>query len=438
MIYCDTIIKGGIFVTMDPEFRILNQHFMVIDKGRIVNILNIDQLGKFQSKKLIDASGCLITPGFINTHSHMPMTYFRGLADDLPLDVWLNDYIWPLEAKMLTTDFIYDASLHSAAEMIKNGITLTNDMYFQKECIADACIKAGLRVIVSKAIIAPEYSGDGREFGEELQVFEALYEDQALVECSLAPHAIYTCSDDVYSSCARLAAEHGWLLHTHLSETQKELEDCLKVHGKRPLEYLASLGVLEARCTFAHGVWLSGKEMELMEGKMSAISLCTDSNLKLGNGIAPIKEMLKRKLNLSIGTDGVASNNNLDILEELSTTAKLHKAINHDPELLPAQDAFALITIDGARALGKEQELGSLETGKYADLLIIDIQNLQSQPLYNPYSQLVYAIGAEQIRDVMIAGDFVMKDRQLIYLDEAELIITAQAYQTKISQELKL
>ncbi|MDD2423733.1 MAG: amidohydrolase family protein [Candidatus Cloacimonetes bacterium] len=434
---CDMIITGGSFITMDPEFRILNEHFMVIDQGRIVDILPLDQLKQYKGKKNRDASGCLITPGFINAHSHMPMSYFRGLADDLPLYTWLKDYIWPLEAKMMTPEFVYDASLHSAAEMILNGITLTNDMYFQKERIADACIRAGLRVIVSEAIIAPKYSGDGHEFAEKVQEFESAYRDQPLVDCSIAPHAIYTCSGEVYSSCARLAAENGWLLHTHLSETQKELEDCLKNNGKRPLEYLASLGVLEAKCLFAHGVWLSGKELELLEGSQSAISICTDSNLKLASGIAPLKDMLKRHLSVAIGTDGVASNNNLDILEELSTTAKLHKAINQDPEFLPAREAFAFLTIEGARALGKAQDLGSLEPGKCADLLIIDLQNLQSQPLYHPYSQLVYALGAEQIRDVLIAGDFVLKDRKLTHLDEAELISTAQEYQSKILKELK-
>ncbi|MCK9584544.1 MAG: amidohydrolase family protein [Candidatus Cloacimonetes bacterium] len=436
MSHCDTIIKGGTFVTMDPEFRILKERFMVIDRGRIVDILPLDKLDLFQSKELIDATGCLVTPGFINTHSHMPMSYFRGLADDLPLDTWLKDYIWPLEAKLVSSDFVYAASLHSAAEMIKNGITLTNDMYFHKERIAEACIRAGLRVIVSEAIIAPNYSGDGHEFAEKVQEFKDAYRDQALVDCALAPHAIYTCSSEVYSSCARLAFDQGWLLHTHLSETPKELEDCLKAHGKRPLEYLASLGVLEAKCVFAHCVWLSGKELELLEDSQSAISICTDSNLKLASGIAPLKDMLKRKLNVAIGTDGVASNNNLDILEELSTTAKLHKAINSDPEFLPARQAFALLTIEGARALGKEQDLGSLEAGKYADLLIIDLQNLQSQPLYNPYSVLVYALGAQQIRDVLIAGEFVMKDGKLSHLDEADLISTAQEYQSKILKEL--
>lgn len=438
MINCDTIIKGGTFITMDPKFRILKGHFMVIEQGRIVDILALDKLSQYQSNEVIDASGCLITPGFVNAHSHMPMTYFRGLADDLPLDTWLRDYIWPLEKKMMTPDFVYEASLHSAAEMIKNGITLTNDMYFQKERIADACIRAGLRVLVSEAIIAPEYSGDGQEFAEKVHIFNDTYRDQPLVDCTIAPHAIYTCSSDVYSSCARLALENGWLLHTHLSETQKELKDCLKNHGKRPLEYLASLGVLDAKCIFAHGVWLSGKEMELMKGSLSAIAVCTDSNLKLSSGFAPLGEMLKHKLNVAIGTDGVASNNNLDILEELSTTAKLHKAIEQDPEFLPAKDAFALLTIEGAKALGKEKDLGSLVPGKYADLLIIDIQNLQSQPLYHPYSLLVYALGAEQIRDVMIGGDLVMKDRRLTHLNEANLIQTAQDYQAEIGKELSL
>jgi 5-methylthioadenosine/S-adenosylhomocysteine deaminase len=431
------IITGGIFVTMDSGYRVLEDHFMLINEGRIVDILPMAQLKGFKAKKKTDATGCLITPGFVNAHSHLPMTYFRGWADDLPLDIWLKDYIWPLEARMLTPDFVYDASLHGAAEMIRNGITLTNDMYFFVDRIAEACSKAGLRVIVSEAIIEPDYQGDPEEFGRKVQKLKDQYRENPLVDCSIAPHAIYTCSKEVLQACSQAAAENDWIIHTHLSENQTELEDCLKHHGKRPVDYLDRLGFLEAHCVFAHGVWLNEVEVKTLAKHGAAVALCTDSNLKLSNGFAPIKEMLEHEVNLALGTDGVASNNNLDILEELSTTAKLHKAVNRDPVLLPAREAFSLLTIEGARALNRSHDLGSLEQGKWADLCIIDTRNIKSQPLYNPYSYLVYSAGSEQIRDVMIAGRFVMRDRALPHLDEADLISKATKYQNEIIRTMK-
>jgi len=250
------IITGGIFVTMDSGYRVLEDHFMLINEGRIVDILPMAQLKGFKAKKKTDATGCLITPGFVNAHSHLPMTYFRGWADDLPLDIWLKDYIWPLEARMLTPDFVYDASLHGAAEMIRNGITLTNDMYFFVDRIAEACSKAGLRVIVSEAIIEPDYQGDPEEFGRKVQKLKDQYRENPLVDCSIAPHAIYTCSKEVLQACSQAAAENDWIIHTHLSENQTELEDCLKHHGKRPVDYLDRLGFLEAHCVYGSAMAL--------------------------------------------------------------------------------------------------------------------------------------------------------------------------------------
>ncbi len=436
MKHIDSIIKGGMIVTMDPQFRVLEEHFIAIDSGKILDILPLARLKDFKTKNKIDASGCLVTPGFVNAHTHVPMSYFRGLADDLPLDKWLNDYIWPLEAKMVNEDFVLDSSLHAAAEMIKNGITLCNDMYFHEDRIADAFTKAGTRVIISQAIIGHNFDKDPSEIAPIVQKMQSCYQDNPLVDCAIAPHAIYTCSKEILEACAEAAIANDWMIHTHLSETQKELEDCLKEHGKRPLEYLESLGFLEAKCLFAHGVWLSGTEQKKLSDATAAIALCAHSNLKLGSGNAPVKDMLQNSVKLAIGTDGVASNNSLDILSEVGTLARLHKGINHDPTILSAKKAFSLLTIDGAKALGRGEDLGSLETGKWADIAIIQIDSLATTPLYNPYSQLVYAMKSEMIRDLMVAGRFVMKDRTLTNLDEKELIETAKKYKIKILQEL--
>jgi 5-methylthioadenosine/S-adenosylhomocysteine deaminase len=236
--------------------------------------------------------------------------------------------------------------------------------------------------------------------------------------------------------CAQAAKEHDLLIHIHLSETAAEVENCLRERGKRPVHYLNDIGLLEARCVFAHGVHIDAGEMEVLQQKPVSISICTDSNLKLASGLAPIKAYLDHGINLSLGTDSVASNNDLDLLGELSTTAKLHKALNNDPAFLPAIEALKLVTINAARALGVEDRRGSLEIGKDADFLVIDTQSLNSMPIYEPASQLVYAINSRQIRDVFVAGKQVVKEQRLVNLDEAELLQTATRYATMIKEEL--
>lgn len=437
MIHCDLLIQGGSIVTMDGEYRILEDHVLVIKDGQILDLCPQGQ-HHYSAQSIIDASSCLITPGFINAHTHMPMTYFRGLADDLPLDRWLQSYIWPLEAKMITPEFVHDASLHAAAEMLCNGITLANDMYFHMAEIADASVACGLRVIVSEAMIGTSVKTPLADLGSHVQAILHKYEGNPLVDACLAPHSIYTCSTEILAACAKVASQKGWMIHTHLSESLGERERCLQEHGLLPLEYLHSLGFTQERCVFAHGVWLTEPELDLMVDSDCSIALCTDSNLKLGSGFAPLAELHKRGIKVAFATDGVASNNNLDILEELSTTAKLHKVLNGDPEFLPARDAFAMLTIDAATALGKAEHLGSLEIGKAADLCVIDVDRLGSQPMYNPYSHLVYAIGAHQIRDVVIAGRLVVQDHVCIVQDQAALIDKAKYWKNKILSEMKL
>lgn len=434
--YYDHIIKGGTIVTMDDSMRVLQDHFILIRDAKILGILPLAELSMYQAKELTDASGCLVIPAMINAHSHLPMTYFRGLADDLPLDKWLGDYIWPLEAKLIDEDFVYHASLHGAGEMLKNGISLTFDMYFHSEKIVEACSQAGMRVNVSSAVIEREEGMDYRLFERDMLLLEEFCQTYPLADCSLAPHAIYTCSEKLLKTLAGYAAKHDWRIHMHLSETRAELENCLAQHGKRPLDYLADIGFLDSRCLFAHGVWLSPKECELLGKSRSAIAICTDSNLKLASGFAPLKDMLEHQTAFAFGSDGVASNNNLDLLEELSTTAKLHKALNSDPAFLPAREAFAHVTSAAAEALGLDHLLGSLEPGKAADICLVEQRNLQSSPCYNPYSQLVYAMGSHQMRDVMVAGAWAVKDYQLCNLDESTLLEQAEFYKQRILKEI--
>ncbi|MDD3535699.1 MAG: amidohydrolase family protein [Candidatus Cloacimonetes bacterium] len=432
---CDLIISDGDIVSMDSSFRILESHDLAISGGKIIDIYPTGSK-KYRAKEDWDASGCFVTPGMINAHSHLPMTYLRGVADDMPLYKWLSEYIWSLEAKLLAPDFVYDASLHGAAEMLLNGITLTNDMYFHIDKIADACTEAGMRVIVSEAIIEAQLKDGLGHFIKRQEAIAERYKAEELVDIALAPHAIYTCSRDLLKECAAITAKKGWMIHTHLSETRQEVENCLKEHGKTPYQYLHELGFGELHCLFAHGVHLSESELELMASTRSAVAICTDSNLKLASGFAPLKALRQHGILSPLGTDGVSSNNDLDLLAELSTTAKLHKAINEDPEFLSAQEAFALVTIDAARALGKGDTLGSLEIGKAADLLLIDPYELNSQPLYNIYSHLVYAMNSRQIRDVFVAGKAVVQDKSLVNIYDDELMKKAFHYEGMVERFL--
>lgn len=434
----DLIIEGGTLVTMDGDYRVLEDHCLGIKNSKIEAIFPCAAT-TYTAEKRIDGRGCLIIPGLINAHSHLGMTYFRGLADDLPLDKWLHEYIWPLEAKLLTPQFVYDATLHGAAEMIKNGISLTSDMYFHMSSIADACSQAGLRVIIGEALIDHQLSKpDGKTaIGDKIKQMKVAYQHDPLIDFSLAPHAIYTCSRETLQKCAEVARDNDFMIHMHLSETREEALNCQKEHGKLPVAYLHELGLLKARIVLAHGIWLEDSELELLaaHGK-SSVAICTESNLKLTSGFAPLKQYLAKGINMCLGTDGVASNNNLDLLAELSVTAKLHKALSNDPTLLPARDAFAMITINAARAIGRSHELGSLEVGKLADIAVVQLNELETQPMYNPYSHLVYAVNSHSVRDLFVNGKPVMLNRQLCNVDEAQIISRAKDYKNMILKEI--
>ncbi len=433
----DIIVKSGTIVSMDSGMRILENHSIAIQNGKITDIYPMQE-ERYIASETIDASDCIVIPGLINSHTHMPMTYFRGLADDLPLDTWLNKYIWPLEAKMVKPQFVYDASLHAAAEMLLSGTVMANDMYFHIRETARAVSKAGMRAMFGEAVIQVQLNDS---FGVAPICRAAIelnreFADNPLVSFVLTPHSIYTCDRNILTRCAEVAMEEDMLLHIHLSETPFEVDFSLSNYGKRPVMYLEEIGLLKPKVVLAHGIWVNEEEMQILRENDVSIASCLESSLKLTAGILPMQQYKNQGVNICIGTDGVASNNNLDLFTEMDTNAKIHKTISGDPGFLPASEVLKMTTINAAKALGLEDVTGSIEPGKYADLAILALDQLNTHPIYNPYSHIVYAMNSSNVRDVIVNGKTVVKNRQLINLDKDELIDKAKYYKQKILSEL--
>ena len=431
----DLLIKNGFILQFNTNKDFFQKKSIIIDKGKIIEIGNIEDLSKkYDPKQIISAKNKIVMPGFVNTHTHLAMSYYKGLADDLPLMEWLQKHIWPVENKFIKKELVYNAALHGAAEMIKNGITTFNDMYFFGDETARACEKVGIRAVLGEGVLdfpVANYQNANEIFSYIKEMYEK-YKDDELIDFAIAPHAIYTCGKENLIKAKELASKLDLLLHIHLSETEKEVHECLKKHKLRPVEYLDSLGLFKNKVLIAHGIWMNDKEMEILSQKNISVSINTKSNLKLANGFTPIKKYLKHEVNLSLGTDGVASNNNLSMFEEMGIVSTLHKTLNNDPTFLPAEQVVKMATINGAKSLNKEKEIGSIGIGKKADLILIETNDICVQPVYNPYSHLVYVITSEQVKDVIINGKIVMKDRNLINVDEEEMVERAKYYKSKI------
>ncbi|MDA3814270.1 MAG: amidohydrolase [Candidatus Cloacimonetes bacterium] len=423
----DILLNNGLILEFNKKPEIKS---ITIKDGSILEVgKNLEK--KYKATHIIDATDKIVMPGFVNTHSHVAMSYFKGLSDDLPLQEWLSEHIWPVEAKFLSAEFVKDAALHGCAEMIKNGITTFSDMYFFGDQTAESAEKAGIRAVLGEGVLdfpVANYQNADEIFAY-IRKMHNKYEKNELIDFAVAPHAIYTCGKENLIKAKDLALELGILLHIHLSETKQEVQDCLKKNRLRPVEYLDSIGFFEGNVVVAHALWLDENEQNILAKNNSSIAINTSSNLKLASGFSSFKNYLDHGFNLSIGTDGVASNNNLSILQEISLLAKLQKALNDDPTILPAKEMIQIATIGGAKALKKSEQIGSIEVGKKADLILIDIDNIEAQPMYDPYSHLVYSSASEQIKDVIINGKIVMKDRELINIDAKELIEKAKYYQ---------
>lgn len=437
----DFLITGDYVVTMEPQVEPIVNGAVAVSGGVITEVGTLEALSKkYQPGRILGGKGRAVIPGLINTHTHAAMVYFRGLADDLPLKEWLEGYIWPAEGKWLSDEFVADAITLACLEMMLNGITMYNDMYFFKESIARTTRDMGMRVVLGAGILDfPTASAQNAD--EYLSKAEIFIKDwlsaDSLITPAVSPHAPYTCSPDTLLKAKRLSERYGVLLHTHLSETRHEVDDIIKLYGRPPVEHLSALGVLDNTVIAAHCVWVSDKEIELLSESGVSVSHCVESNLKLASGIAPVVPMLKKGVNVTFGTDGAASNNDLDIFTEMSIAARLHKAVNNDPTVLTAKDALTMATISGAKALGKSETLGSIKAGKLADLVILNLDKPHLTPFYDIYSLIVYSMRASDVDSVMINGKLTVENKVCLMKDEQEIIEKARWWKDRIAVETK-
>jgi 5-methylthioadenosine/S-adenosylhomocysteine deaminase len=435
----DLLVLGGTVVTMDGARRVIEDGAIAVRAGHIVAVgTRADIQRQYTAKESLNATGKMVVPGLINGHTHVPMTLFRGLADDLDLNEWLTKYIFPAEAKNVTEDFVRAGTQLGLAEMIRGGTTTYCDMYYFEDAIAEETSRAGVRGLLGETVIDFPVA-DNKTFEQALAYTEKFvnkWKGNALITPAIAPHAPYTVSEEHLKAWHALSDKTGAPLVIHVSETQKEVNDLLKSKGARPVDYLARIGFLNNRTVAAHMVFPSPEEIELLKRLGVGIVHNPQSNMKLASGVAPVPQMLKADLNLGLGTDGAASNNDLNMWEEMDTAAKLHKVFSGDPKVVSAEEAFELATVRGARALHMEREIGSLEVGKRADILIVDLDDLNQTPFYNIYSQLVYATKADDVRTVLVEGRILMRDRKLLTLNEAEIKTRARLFRERILKSL--
>ncbi len=377
------------------------------------------------AEEIINAEGALIMPGLINSHVHSPMTIFRGMADDLPLKTWLFDHIFPAEARHINPDTVYWASLLGCLEMIASGTTTSVDSYFIADGIVKAAAQAGIRALVAQGVI--DFPAPGvPDPGENLHVASAFLERWIgsfdLMRPGIFCHSPLTCSQETLQKAYEINARFGAPLQIHLCETQEEPPEIKGRTGLRPAFYLESLGLLNSTLIAAHAIHLDEEEIDLLAERGVKIAHCPESNMKLGSGIAAVAKLLKKGVTVGLGTDGCASNNDLDLFGEMDTAAKLAKVAELDPTCLDAMTALKMATIEGARVIGLEDEIGTIETGKKADIIIVDTHTPHMTPMYNPYSQLVYSASGGDVRDVIINGKILYRDRCFTTLDKDEII----------------
>lgn len=417
----DTLIQARWIIPVIPDNTWHDEYALAFHNGKIIDLLpNNEATKKYQADVSLKLDQHALIPGLINTHTHVAMSLFRGLADDMPLMEWLNSHIWPAEATWVSPEFVHDGSRLAISEMLRGGTTAFNDMYFFPDETARVAAEAHMRATVGMILIdfptvwaadADEYIHKGLKLHDE-------YRNHPLIKTAFAPHAPYTVSDEPLKRVQTLAEELDVPIHIHVHETADEIGGSLEQHKNRPLIRLNKLGLVSPRLLAVHMTQLDDEEIGLLAQMGSHVLHCPESNLKLASGFCPVDKLLKAGVNVALGTDGAASNNDLDMFGEMRSAALLGKAVAGDASAVPAATALSMATINGAKALGMDAETGSLEIGKAADVVAVDLGSLDSQPVYNPISLLVYATGRDKVSDVWIAGKHVVKDATLITMDE--------------------
>ena len=437
----DWIWSARYVITEDARHRVIENGAVAIRGDRIIGVGTKAEIDKrFEARQRLDRPDAILAPGLIDTHTHAAMSLFRGIADDLRLQDWLTKFIFPAEAKNVTPEFVRWGTRLGCLEMLLGGTTTFTDMYYFEDVVAEVAKEAGMRGVLGETIIGFPVA-DNKTPAAALQFTERYlvrFRNDPLVVAAVAPHALYTNSDETLKASRALANKYHAPLIIHLSETKKENDDAMAKRHMSPTRVLDSLGVWNGRSLAAHGVWLDEADMGILKARGVGVAHCPSSNMKLASGVAPVVRMLQMGLSVGLGPDGPAgSNNDFNLFEEMDLAAKLQKVSTGDPQALPAATALEMATIRGARALGMEKEIGSLEAGKRADLIMVRTDRPNAVPMYDPVSQMVYALKADDVRDVMVNGKTVVRDAKILTLNQAQILLKAAEYRARISASLK-
>ena len=432
----DLIVSARWIAPVEPAHTVLESHSLAVSDGRILSLQPSATIGdNYIAREQVSLPGHLLVPGFVNLHTHAAMSLLRGYADDRPLMRWLQEHIWPAEGRHVSPSFVRDGTLLASWEMLRGGITCFNDMYFFPAAAAEAALAAGIRAVLGITVFEfpSAYGRDASDYLDKgLAVRDACKEQPTLSFC-LAPHAPYTVADRTFERVGVLADQLDLPIHIHLHETQDEISGSLKEHGVRPLERLRSIGLLGPGMIAVHAVHLNPEEIDLLASHGCHVAHCPTSNMKLASGIPPVKALLDHRVGIGLGTDGAASNNRLDLLQEMRHAALLAKCASGDAATLPAHQALEMATLGGARALGLEARIGSLLPGKSADMVAIQLDDWETMPCYDPVSHLVYTAGREQVSDVWVAGKLRIKDKKPVDSGASGLRKLAEMWHNSIS-----
>ncbi|MBM4200212.1 MAG: TRZ/ATZ family hydrolase [Gammaproteobacteria bacterium] len=431
----DWLIEARWIIPVEPEGTVYEHHALVVDGGRIIDLVPEDEAhSRYQASHRKRLEQHALIPGLVNAHTHAAMTLMRGIADDRPLRQWLNEHIWPLERRWVGEAFVRDGVQLALAEMLRGGVTCFNDMYFYPEVTARQCIQVGMRAAIGMILVdfptnwaetPDDYFTKGLALHDEMR-------HQPLVTTGFAPHAPYSVSDAVFLRMQTLAAELDCPVTVHLHETADEIDESRRTYGMRPFKRLQQLDVLGPQLVAVHMTQLNDEEIGALAECGGHVVHCPESNLKLASGFCPVERLLQAGINVAVGTDGAASNNDLDVLGETRTAALLAKAVAGDAAALPAPVALRMATLNGARALGLGEQIGSLTVGKYADVAAVKLGEIETLPLFDPISDLIYAASRHHVSDVWVAGRHLLNDRELTTLDAAEIRDKAESWRGKL------
>ncbi|MCF8111305.1 MAG: amidohydrolase [Desulfobacteraceae bacterium] len=433
----DVLIENGILVTVNPDFDIIENSAVAVKDGSIVYAGRAGGLNRQDAQKVIDATGCIVMPGLVNTHTHLPMSLFRGLADDLPLEKWLTEHIFPAEASHINPETVRAGTLLSCAEMLLSGTTCCCDGYFYEHAVAESLEKAGIRAVLGQGIVdfpTPDSPDPSKSLDTAMEFVRAWQNKSSRISPSIFCHSPYTCSSQTLTRAKQAAKEAGVLFQIHAAETQNEAGLCGLDKDASIIGYLADQGALDENTLASHCVWINAVDISILHDTGAGVSHNPESNMKLASGIAPVPALVDAGVKTGLGTDGCASNNNLDMFEAMDFAAKLHKAAAGDPAVMDAETVVRMATIEGARTLGMDRLTGSIEEGKAADIIVIDAKRPHLVPMYHPESHLVYSVCGADVAHVMVEGKMLVSDGRLVHMDLKDIIARANKISTSIRQ----